>query len=366
MGRQISQKLDNAISYSKSRNHITLKGEFMWAHEMKSTKLRVYKGGKEKRNIEHIPPQEITIAIVECVRNSISISESDLIKETARLFGLRATKKVSAEISLIIQSLISSANLIKNSGRIEFSNGKPDYLHSKKIPKKKSDQTQTPIQKTTPSKHVALKTPKPQIQKSRVEIRSSEFGKRLDKGKKRNNFSLLLLILGLASILFVIAKNSNTQNTPTVTGIISEIIDTVEATKTPEVVFVTNTSEIPTTTITPSQNAETQNLLVEMGCIKWSKVEKSDLGKEICVFGTVHKILLEPNYYVLFSGDGLPSEKDFRIVSFENSSANIEVDDCVFIEGELRSYGENSFVFISLIPGSSIIVHENQIDCKID
>jgi len=135
-------------------------------------------------------------------------------------------------------------------------------------------------------------------------------------------------------------------------------------TKTPEVVFFTNTLEIPTTTLTPSKTVETHNLLAEMGCIKWSKVEKSDLGKEICVYGTVHKILLEPNYYVLFSGDGLPSEKDFRIVSFENSSANIEVDDCVFIKGELRSYGENSFVFISLMPGSSINVHENLIDCE--
>jgi hypothetical protein len=118
MGNRISQKLDSAIFTVKTGNDVKSNGNFLWPENMKYTTLRIYNGGSTKRPIEHVPPQEIIFAVIECVQNSISISEDDLVKETARLFGLRATRKVSAEIRWIIQSLISADKLIQKSKKI--------------------------------------------------------------------------------------------------------------------------------------------------------------------------------------------------------------------------------------------------------
>jgi hypothetical protein len=85
---------------------------------MESAKLRIYKGGDSKRPIEKIPPQEISLAVLECVRNSISITEDDLVREIARLFGLRATKKVAPIIRRIIRSMVSNKSLRRKSGKI--------------------------------------------------------------------------------------------------------------------------------------------------------------------------------------------------------------------------------------------------------
>lgn len=118
MGSRISQKLDNAISTAVSKNGVKANGDFLWPRDMTNATLRIYNGGSAKRQIEHIPPQEIAIAVIECVQNSISITEDDLVKETSRLFGLRATSKVSAKVERIIRNLISSNRLTEKSGKI--------------------------------------------------------------------------------------------------------------------------------------------------------------------------------------------------------------------------------------------------------
>ena len=118
MGSRISRKLDSAIANARAENYVKLDGNFLWPKNMIHATLRVHKGGRGKRSIEEIPRQEIALAVIECVRNSLSISEKDLIKETARLYGLRATKKVSAEIRWIIRSLLSTNQLSQRSGKI--------------------------------------------------------------------------------------------------------------------------------------------------------------------------------------------------------------------------------------------------------
>ena len=118
IGSRISQQLDSAIFNARNKNYVKMEGNFLWPPNMKYATLRVYKGGKGKRSIEEISPQEIALAVIECVQNSISISENDLIKEAARLFGLRATEKVSIDIKRVIQSLLSTGNLIPKNNKI--------------------------------------------------------------------------------------------------------------------------------------------------------------------------------------------------------------------------------------------------------
>ncbi|VAW30381.1 hypothetical protein MNBD_CHLOROFLEXI01-3046 [hydrothermal vent metagenome] len=118
MGSRISQKLDDAILNAEMKNGVKANGNFLWSENGKNATLRIYNGGKSKRLIEHIPLQEIALAIIECVQNSISISEDDLVKETARLFGLRATRKVSTKIKRVIRILISANKLTQKSEKI--------------------------------------------------------------------------------------------------------------------------------------------------------------------------------------------------------------------------------------------------------
>ena len=62
------------------------------------------------------------LAIMECVKNSYSIGEVDLIKETARLFGLQARNKTSFTIRKAIQKMINNDYLKVKFGKIMLGN----------------------------------------------------------------------------------------------------------------------------------------------------------------------------------------------------------------------------------------------------
>ena len=84
-------------------------------------RLRTSFGGENKRQISEIPNQEIRIAILECIKNSFSISRNDLIKEVARLFSLRSTNKVYFHINQIIEELIQTGQIIIKFEKIQLS-----------------------------------------------------------------------------------------------------------------------------------------------------------------------------------------------------------------------------------------------------
>jgi len=121
MGRKIGQRLDFAIFEAGMNKNIKIDGDFLWSPTMKQATLRVCLKGNYNRSIEEVPPQEISLAIIECVKNSMSISEDDLVRETARLFGLRATSKVSARIWWIMNSMLTNNHLERKAGKIMMS-----------------------------------------------------------------------------------------------------------------------------------------------------------------------------------------------------------------------------------------------------
>ena len=84
-------------------------------------RLRTSYSGEIKRQISEIPNQEIRIAILECIKNSFSISRNDLIKEVARLFSLRSTNKVYFHINQIIEELIQTGQIIIKFEKIQLS-----------------------------------------------------------------------------------------------------------------------------------------------------------------------------------------------------------------------------------------------------
>lgn len=117
IGSRIDEKLDRAINNLIFYRKVKSRGEFLYSINHSRNVLRVY-DGVTKRKIDEITPQEIMLAIMECVKNSYSIGEVDLIKETARLFGLQARNKTSFTIRKAIQKMIDNDYLQLKFGKI--------------------------------------------------------------------------------------------------------------------------------------------------------------------------------------------------------------------------------------------------------
>jgi hypothetical protein len=77
--------------------------------------FRVPMDDEYKRNPEDLPKEEIAAAIVEILKNQISLPSEDLIKETARLFGYaRLGGNVEQAMRMGIEFALS-ANMIAQS-----------------------------------------------------------------------------------------------------------------------------------------------------------------------------------------------------------------------------------------------------------
>ena len=77
--------------------------------------FRIPRNDEEKRNAEDLPKEEIAAAIVEILKNQISLPAEDLIKETARLFGYaRLGGNVEQAMKMGIEFALA-ANMITHS-----------------------------------------------------------------------------------------------------------------------------------------------------------------------------------------------------------------------------------------------------------
>ena len=117
-GKKVDEKLELGISIAKRNGKIVVKNPFLWPLGLTDVPLRVHHEGHPERKIDEIPPQEIDSGIVECVKNSLSIERDDLIKETAKLFGLKSTKAVSRIIGNRITQLLRTKRLTVSANKI--------------------------------------------------------------------------------------------------------------------------------------------------------------------------------------------------------------------------------------------------------
>jgi len=105
-GKRISDYLDSAISYANQNRYLTVKGNFLWPKGMSIPPLRFHTNGQEIRAINDIPPEEIMLAIHECVNGAVGIALDDLVRETCRLFGLKAIAEATIHIDRIVKYLV--------------------------------------------------------------------------------------------------------------------------------------------------------------------------------------------------------------------------------------------------------------------
>lgn len=121
-GKRINDYLDNAIAYAKRNKYLEVKGNFLWPLGMTTPPLRIHIDGTDTRAIFEISPEEISLAVRECIKGAVGITYDDLIREVCRLFGLKVTTETTTHIGKIINSLVSNNILIINSDKITKGN----------------------------------------------------------------------------------------------------------------------------------------------------------------------------------------------------------------------------------------------------
>lgn len=111
----------------------------------------------------------------------------------------------------------------------------------------------------------------------------------------------------------------------------------------------TNTAKSPTATRRPTARpTDPPQNLGDMGCVHWSLITQRDAGKTMCVYGIVVEVEdTYPSWFAYFSHNTSSTSQDFRLYAIEAIYYGINVGDCISIEGLVRSYGDNSFVFIN-------------------
>lgn len=105
-GSRIETHLDYAISHGKTEKKFFIKGDFLWPNGMSVPPLRTHVSGKPPRSLNEIPPEEIMVAVIECIKSALGILSEDLIRETLRLFGLNASNENSYYAMDIINRLV--------------------------------------------------------------------------------------------------------------------------------------------------------------------------------------------------------------------------------------------------------------------
>lgn len=118
MGTRISHHLDDAIRLAERQKKLVIKKSFLWPIGMIKVSLRIPVNGKDTRPIREIPPEEIVLAIQECVMGAVGIELEDLVREVCRLFGLKATDDNFFVVHQYINYLVTNNHLLSKNGKI--------------------------------------------------------------------------------------------------------------------------------------------------------------------------------------------------------------------------------------------------------
>jgi len=111
IGSRVDQSLDRAIRYAHGQRILERRGSFLWPPRMVKPPVRVVLLDADKRSVDEITLEELAEAAFICVESALSLDEADLIRETGRLFGLRATRRVTDRVQLAIARLVTTGRL---------------------------------------------------------------------------------------------------------------------------------------------------------------------------------------------------------------------------------------------------------------
>jgi hypothetical protein len=116
---KVKELINTAIGIAVHDRRIEQRREFLWPIGLAAPVVRAPKKGDKARSIEHIAPEEIAEAAFLCVQEARSLSEADLISQTAKLLGYaRVTKKIDAAATQAIDALKASGRIQEEEGMV--------------------------------------------------------------------------------------------------------------------------------------------------------------------------------------------------------------------------------------------------------
>jgi len=120
MRKAVNVALRSLTREGKVRQH----GKFLWPNrrDFQITVRRPDPGNEDTlRGIEFIAPEELGLAVKNLVRDALSITEDELVKEVARIFGFdRTGANIRARIARIVNGMISQCILVSRGDRISL------------------------------------------------------------------------------------------------------------------------------------------------------------------------------------------------------------------------------------------------------
>jgi hypothetical protein len=118
---KISHAVQEALNTLLRDQKVTIKGSFLWSTQLKDVQIRVPVDGipETKRNLEHLPPEEIEAVMKLVAQYALGISDESLIAETAKVFGFsHLTDKSKEYFNEILKRLIRERKLALKEGVI--------------------------------------------------------------------------------------------------------------------------------------------------------------------------------------------------------------------------------------------------------
>ncbi len=104
-GAKLNTYLTSIIDSIPAITKLTSHQDFYWTEDLNSITLNYYRDNSiEKRTIDDISPEEMSVAILDIMQANLSLDKADLIRLTSKSFGFM---KVGTQIDLIINQVIS-------------------------------------------------------------------------------------------------------------------------------------------------------------------------------------------------------------------------------------------------------------------
>ncbi len=117
-GDKVNARLQLALTKGAEQGAYLLNGSFLWPIGRQVAPLRVHVAGQRIRKISEIAPEEIERALEECVKGSVTIQREDLVREAARLFGLKNTAENATAIDRVLETLLKREALRQQGRKI--------------------------------------------------------------------------------------------------------------------------------------------------------------------------------------------------------------------------------------------------------
>jgi len=112
-GANVNANIDRALRTAERSALVAhdSRSPFYYIPNQKSDSFRL-PADSERRAIEHIPPSEISLAILYLVEDQFGVIEESLPQAVARLFGIERLRSESADIiRQVVENLLSSGKL---------------------------------------------------------------------------------------------------------------------------------------------------------------------------------------------------------------------------------------------------------------